>query len=133
MGWWLGKRRRSFLECPPSSTLSTHTQTVPTSPELYRNSFSYYTTPTTPPDLGACVAWMRDALASSPSARVLVHDMSGTSRAPAVVAAWMVAEGGVSPADALARVTAARPGVAVGERDAAAVWAFAAAVRGGGG
>lgn len=113
------------------------TQTVPTSPELYRNSFTYYTMPASPPDLAACVTWLRYVLTSSPTARVLVHDMSATSRAPSVVAAWMVDEGGMDPAAALAAVTASRAGVAVCGRDAAAVWAFAEDVararRGGGG
>jgi protein-tyrosine phosphatase len=102
---------------------------VPTSPELYKSTFTYYTTPTTPPDLGACVAWISQVLNESPTSRVLIFDMTGASRAPAVAAAWLVAsEAGMGAGDALARVTAARPGTAVRPEDGAMVAAFEGAI-----
>ena len=50
-GWVVGEGEKRDQPTPTFLL----TQTVPTSPELYRNSFTYYTTPASPPDLAACV------------------------------------------------------------------------------
>ena len=51
--------------------------------------------------------------------------MTGTSRSPAVAAAWLCARGGAPSVEAaLAACAAARPGVAVSEADAGRLRAF---------
>lgn len=45
--------------------------------------------------------------------RVLVHCNAGRSRSCALVAAWLVRSGGLALDDALARVAARRPGMAI--------------------
>ena len=57
--------------------------------------------------------------------------MTGTSRSPAVAAAWLCARGGAPSVEAaLAACAAARPGVAVSEADAGRLRAFVGGARG---
>ena len=46
-------------------------------------------------------SFIRDALTSNPEARVLVHCVEGVSRSVSVVAAYLMAERGWSPKDAV--------------------------------
>jgi hypothetical protein len=56
---------------------------------------------------------------------VLIHDMTGTTRAPLVAAAWLVAAHGASPQAALMACAARRPGVAPKAADVRVLAAFA--------
>ena len=51
--------------------------------------------------LPATTAWIRDAIKSSPDARVLVHCVEGVSRSVSVVAAFLIATYGWTPVEAL--------------------------------
>ena len=110
--------------CPPPSPLLLP-QTVPTCDELYRNTFTYITIPTTPPDLGAATDAVAAALAASPSTVVFIYCMTGSSRAPSVAAAWLMRSAGASLEAAAGAVAAARGGVAFTQADAANLAAFA--------
>ena len=61
--------------------------------------------------------------------RVLIHDMMGTTRAPLVAAAWLVAAHGASPQAALMACAARRPGVAPKAADVQILAAFARELR----
>jgi hypothetical protein len=144
-------------------------QTVPTCNELYKTSYTYFTTPAIPPDLRACcefIARARSGLPGGgnvvgglgsdvgglaqypplpgnsnnqseqpppppppPPGRVLIHDMTGNTRAPLVAAAWLVAAHGASPQGALAAVAARRPGVAPKAADVSALEEFVRELR----
>jgi len=58
--------------------------------------------------LPSTTAFIRDALRSSPEARVLVHCAEGISRSVSVVAAFLMAQYGWSPDDAVAYVKSKR-------------------------
>lgn len=140
-------------------------QTVPTCNELYKTSYTYFTTPAIPPDLRSCCDFIlraRSGLsgggnvvgglgsdvgglvygqpeqnnqnggppAEPPPGRVLIHDMTGTTRAPLVAAAWLVAAHGASPQAALMACAARRPGVAPKAADVLVLAAFAEELRG---
>jgi len=53
-------------------------------------------------------SFIRDSLASNPDARVLVHCVEGVSRSVSVVAAYLIAECGFSPKDAVDYIKAIR-------------------------
>jgi len=53
-------------------------------------------------------SFIRDSLASHPEARVLVHCVEGVSRSVSVVAAYLIAECGFSPNDAVEYIKARR-------------------------
>ena len=54
-------------------------------------------------------AFIRDALAESPSNRVLVHCAAGSSRSGAICVAWIMSVHNLSAAEALAQVQKIRP------------------------
>jgi len=72
-----------------------------------------------------------------PAGRILIHDMTGTTRAPLVAASWLVAAHGASPQAALSAAAARHPGVAPTAADVEELSRFARelaanpAVRGG--
>ena len=57
----------------------------------------------------AGVAFIRSALASSPSARILVHCAHGQSRSATMVAAYLIADHGMSPTEACHFIAQHRP------------------------
>lgn len=62
--------------------------TVPSSPNLYNNSFKYETVAEVPPNFAACNRFIDSA--KDARTRVLVHCMSGITRSPAVVCAYLM-------------------------------------------
>ncbi|KAK9821954.1 hypothetical protein WJX81_002268 [Elliptochloris bilobata] len=64
--------------------------TVPACPELYKNSFSYHTVRATPPDYQECFAFLDQVEREQGKLRVLVHCMTGVSKSPAVVIAYIM-------------------------------------------
>mmetsp|Transcript_11219 Transcript_11219/g.33671 ORF Transcript_11219/g.33671 Transcript_11219/m.33671 type:complete len:326 (+) Transcript_11219:228-1205(+) len=62
--------------------------TVPSSSNLYKTSFTYYTVAHVPPDFNECNKFLDDARTAN--AKVLVHCMSGCSRGPSVVIGYLM-------------------------------------------
>ncbi|KAF9462746.1 phosphotyrosine protein [Collybia nuda] len=58
--------------------------------------------------LPMATAWIRDALRTSPNARVLVHCVEGVSRSVSVVAAFLIAQYGWTPAEAVQYIKSKR-------------------------
>ncbi len=56
-----------------------------------------------------CFAFLDDALASSPDARVLVHCAAGSSRSGAVAVAWIIRQDRIPFSQALTRLQELRP------------------------
>ncbi|CAL5227618.1 g10621 [Coccomyxa viridis] len=63
--------------------------TVPSCQTLYKNSFEYHTVATAPPDFDECCSFI-EKVRSEEGKRVLVHCMTGISRSPAVVVAYLM-------------------------------------------
>mmetsp|Transcript_31952 Transcript_31952/g.90741 ORF Transcript_31952/g.90741 Transcript_31952/m.90741 type:complete len:277 (-) Transcript_31952:110-940(-) len=61
---------------------------VPTCQVLYKNSFTYHTVSSVPPPLNECIEFIETARREN--SKILVHCMSGISRSPAVVAAYLM-------------------------------------------
>ncbi|CAL8462216.1 g1747 [Coccomyxa elongata] len=68
--------------------------TVPSCQALYRNSFTYHTVSTAPPNFEECFNFLDSVLAErekeKKDVRVLVHCMTGVSRSPAVVIGYLM-------------------------------------------
>lgn len=62
--------------------------TVPTSSNLYTTSFTYHTVSSTPPDFEECNKFLDTVQAEGH--KVLVHCMTGASRSPSVVVAYLM-------------------------------------------
>jgi protein-tyrosine phosphatase len=59
---------------------SPHLQTVHTCPELYKNTFHYYTVKASPPDLDECHQFIESLSTTGGDSKLLVYCMRGTSR-----------------------------------------------------
>eukprot|EP00877_Chromochloris_zofingiensis_P013562 jgi/Chrzof1/845/Cz01g31050.t1 len=62
--------------------------TVPTCQALYKNTFTYHTVSSAPPEFEECFAFLDQA--NSQDRRVLVYCMSGTSRSPTIVIGYLM-------------------------------------------
>jgi dual specificity MAP kinase phosphatase len=103
---------------------------VPTCPNLHKNAFDYHTASSSPPPLDECAAFMERVRGEG--GKVLVHCMSGTSRAPAVALYYLMRAAGMRLDAAYALLKAKRPSVSFHEADAARVQQAEAEVFGAG-
>jgi dual specificity MAP kinase phosphatase len=90
--------------------------------------FEYHTVASAPPPLDECVAFIERVRARG--GRVLVHCMTGASRAPAVAAAYLMRARGARLDAAYAALAAAVPALALSAADAARLEAEEAAALG---
>mmetsp|Transcript_25200 Transcript_25200/g.65420 ORF Transcript_25200/g.65420 Transcript_25200/m.65420 type:complete len:279 (-) Transcript_25200:127-963(-) len=82
---------------------------VPTCQVLYKNSFTYHTASAMPPPLQECIDFIE--LARSEGAKILVHCMSGITRSPAIVIAYLMKLRGWKLVDSVKWVMERRPSV----------------------
>ncbi|KAJ9525683.1 hypothetical protein QJQ45_003488 [Haematococcus lacustris] len=71
------------------TSATSRTQTVPQCQALFRNTFTYHTVAEAPPDFQECCDFI-DAAIKQQQSKVLVHCMSGVSRGPSVVVAYLM-------------------------------------------
>jgi len=82
---------------------------VPTCQVLYKNSFTYHTASSSPPPLQECIDFIE--LAKREGAKIMVHCMTGMSKSPAIVIAYLMRLRGWKLVDSLKWVTERRPSV----------------------
>ncbi|KAJ9527252.1 hypothetical protein QJQ45_025531 [Haematococcus lacustris] len=84
--------------------------TVPQCQALFRNTFTYHTVAEAPPDFQECCDFI-DAAIKQQQSKVLVHCMSGVSRGPSVVVAYLMKTRGWRLAESYKWVKDKRPSV----------------------
>ncbi|WIA33045.1 hypothetical protein OEZ86_006202 [Tetradesmus obliquus] len=89
--------------------------TVPTCPALYKNTFTYHTVELAPPEFDECFTFLDDV--QREQKRVLVYCMSGMTRSPTVVIAYLMKLRGWRLAESYKWVKDKRPQVKISEGD----------------
>ncbi|GAX75415.1 hypothetical protein CEUSTIGMA_g2859.t1 [Chlamydomonas eustigma] len=64
--------------------------TVHTCPELYKNTFQYYTVKSSPPDLAECYQYIESVISREDDSKLLVYCMTGSSRGPTVIISYLM-------------------------------------------
>lgn len=102
--------------------------TVPSCQNLYKNSFNYLTVSATPPPLDECWSFIESVREAG--GKVLVHCMSGTSRSPSVVVAYLMRLRRWRLSEAFSWVRDRRPSISITAADAARLQAAEAELLG---
>ncbi|KAF6248776.1 protein-tyrosine phosphatase-like protein [Scenedesmus sp. NREL 46B-D3] len=89
--------------------------TVPTCPALYKNTFTYHTVELAPPEFDECFNFLDDV--QREEKKVLVYCMSGVTRSPTVVIAYLMKLRGWRLAESYKWVKDKRPQINISEGD----------------
>lgn len=89
--------------------------TVPTCQGLFKNTFTYHTVSTSPPDFSECFQFLDEA--HKTGNKVLVYCMSGQSRSPTVVVGYLMTHRGWRLAESYKWVKDKRPSININPDD----------------
>ncbi|KAG1662084.1 hypothetical protein FOA52_006891 [Chlamydomonas sp. UWO 241] len=90
--------------------------TVPTCEALYKNTFQYHTVSSAPPHFQECIDFI-DSVKDIPDSKVLVYCMSGCSRSPTIIIAYLMKTRRWRLLESYKWVKEKRPMVRINEQD----------------
>ncbi|EFJ41745.1 hypothetical protein VOLCADRAFT_77506 [Volvox carteri f. nagariensis] len=96
--------------------------TWPSNPALFKNSFTYHTVSSAPVDFQECFDFIDNVLKSEQ--KVLVYCMTGSSRSPSVVIAYLMKHRGWRLAESYKWVKDKRPAINIKDEDAKRLMEF---------
>jgi len=90
--------------------------TVPSCQALFKNTFQYHTVSSTPPDFKECYEFIERA-SQQQNGKILVYCMSGTSKSPAVIMAYLMRARGWRLLECYKWVKDKRPNININAED----------------